>query len=64
MKFQEYLVERVDTQGNTYYWLGGSPVHGDHVENSDVQAVEDGYISITPVKLDLYDNELEELLTK
>ena len=63
-KFQENLVERVDTQGNTYYWLGGSPVHGDHVENSDVQAVEDGYISITPVKLDLYDKELEELLTK
>ena len=63
-KFQEKLIERTDTQGNTYYWLGGSPIHGDHVENSDVQAVEDGYISITPVKLNLYDSELEEMLKK
>ncbi|MCK5780663.1 MAG: 5'/3'-nucleotidase SurE [Psychrilyobacter sp.] len=63
-KFKENLVERNDTQGNRYFWLGGSPVIGDHVDNSDAQAIEDGYISITPVKLDLYDNELELLLKK
>jgi 5'-nucleotidase len=61
-KFKEKLLERVDSQGNKYFWLGGSPITGDHVENSDVQATEEGYISITPVKLNLYDSELEELL--
>jgi 5'-nucleotidase len=63
-KFVENLVERIDTQGNKYYWLGGSPIIGDHVENSDVQAVEDGYISITPVKLNLSDDELGDMLKK
>jgi len=61
-KFKENLVERTDTQGNRYFWLGGSPVMGDHVENSDAQAIIDGYISITPIKLDLYNNELELFL--
>lgn len=63
-KFQEKLIEREDSQGNQYFWLGGHPIKGDHVENSDLEAVENGYISITPVKLNLYDNELEVLLKK
>jgi len=61
-KFKEKLIERKDSQGNKYFWLGGHPVNGDHVENSDLDAIENGYISITPVQLNLYDNELEILL--
>lgn len=61
-KFQEKLIERKDSQSNKYFWLGGHPVKGDHIENSDLDAIENGYISITPVKLNLYDNELEILL--
>ncbi len=63
-KFKENLIERTDSQGKTYYWLGGAPVLGDYVEDSDILAVNDGYISITPTKLDLYNGEFRELLTK
>ncbi len=63
-KFKEKLIERTDSQGNVYFWLGGSPVEGEEIENSDIKAINENYISITPVKLDLYDVELEELLLK
>lgn len=56
------LEKRSDPGGRAYYWLGGDlPV--DHlVEDSDVKAIADDYISVTPVHLDLTDyNALSEM---
>jgi len=57
---------RLDPRGEVYYWLAGELVEGDEPEDSDVQAMLDGYISITPVHFDLtnydYLPELEKLL--
>ncbi|MEA4925800.1 MAG: 5'/3'-nucleotidase SurE [Syntrophomonadaceae bacterium] len=56
--------ERLDPRGNTYYWLGGQVVEEEQHEDSDVCAVDDGYISITPIHLDLTDYKLMEKYRK
>jgi 5'-nucleotidase len=46
-----------DPRGKRHYWLGGSQFYMEREEDSDVQAVHDGYISITPIHLDLTNYE-------
>ena len=50
--------ERMDGRGNPYYWLKfqdrGKSVH----ENSDLQAIADGYISVSPLRIDLTAHDL------
>ena len=49
------LVERQDPWGRPYYWLGGvGPVDDAH-DGTDIAAVRDGYLSITPISLDMTD---------
>ena len=47
------VIERSDPYGRPYYWLGGShPVDEDDLA-TDVGAVKHGYISVTPITLDM-----------
>ena len=49
------MTERHDPGGKPYYWLGGSlPVDGDDLA-TDVGAVKHGFISVTPISLDMTD---------
>lgn len=53
MYFDE-LVERTDPGGRPYYWIGGASPGGDYdEEGTDLWAVSQGYISITPIQLDM-----------
>ncbi len=58
--YNNLFEERQDPRGNTYYWLGGGVVKEEQKEDSDVLAVQEGYISITPIHLDLTDYRLIE----
>ncbi len=49
------LDKRVDPSGRDYYWLGGDKPQDELEEGSDVKAVADGKVSVTPVHLDLTD---------
>lgn len=42
-----------DPRGEKYYWLTGRFVNKDTSKNSDIQALEDGYISVVPSHHDL-----------
>ncbi len=42
-----------DPHGKTYYWIGGGAPKWEGPEGSDYLVVEQGYVSITPVYLDL-----------
>jgi len=44
---------RRDPVGRTYYWLGGDEPEDGLEEGTDVLAVREGFISVTPVHLDL-----------
>jgi 5'/3'-nucleotidase len=54
--YLDELVERIDPLGQPYYWIGGDRPSG-HTEEvgTDVWAVALGYISVTPIRLDMTD---------
>ena len=49
----EEFDKRINPQGKEYYWLTGKFVNMDHGEDTDVWALENEYISVVPVSLDL-----------
>jgi len=42
-----------DPWGRDIFWIGGGQISWEGEENSDFRAVEEGYISVTPLHLDL-----------
>ena len=56
--YHDVLVERHDPRGRPYYWIGGDPPAGHLDEGTDIWAVANGYVSITPMRLDLTAHEL------
>src|SRR4030042_504351 len=60
--YNNAIQEIHDPRGKRYYWLGGSQLHVAHEEDTDVHAVRNGYISITPIHLDLTNYEALKFL--
>ena len=52
-RYSNVLSKRVDPRGMPYYWFSGSPLESDCAEGTDIQTVQDGFISLTPVHFDL-----------
>ena len=53
--YEDTLVRKVDPRGRDYYWIGGEDPVWDSRPGTDFNAVHDGWISVTPLKLDLTD---------
>ncbi len=51
--YRDELVRREDPQGRPYYWIGGEAPTGIAESGTDFGALAEGYISITPLQLDL-----------
>lgn len=47
------ISERTDGRGNPYYWIGFERKLSKPAENTDLWAVFEGYVSVTPLGLDL-----------
>ena len=58
--FQESLTRMSDPWGHEIFWIGGGTIHWTGGENSDHRAVADGFISITPLHMDLTNYRLLE----
>lgn len=52
-RYGDALVEHLDPRGRKYYWIGGDDLGFVPGEGTDCTAVFDGYISVTPLHLDL-----------
>lgn len=52
-RYGDMVVEKLDPRGRKYYWIGGGEVSGVMTEGSDFFAVHHGYVSMTPLHLDL-----------
>jgi 5'-nucleotidase len=52
-RFVETFDRRVDPRGNIYYWMDGQLEMLGDAKGTDVKAVEEGYVSITPIWFDL-----------
>lgn len=55
VKYENYVLERIDTRGNPYYWLGGNPVPvSERDRGTDLYALTvERAVSITPISLDM-----------
>jgi 5'-nucleotidase len=53
--YRDALDERKDPRGKVYYWIGGDAPVGVPEEGTDIGALAAGYISVTPILLDLTD---------
>ncbi len=56
--YSETIVERIDPRGKKYYWIGGDHLGFDHEEGTDCVAVDEGYISVTPLQVDLTNHKM------
>jgi 5'-nucleotidase len=48
--------QRTDPRGYDYFWFGLRPMVQTPAQDTDIEAVADGYISVTPLQLDLTHN--------
>jgi 5'-nucleotidase len=62
--YRDALVRRSDPRNRPYYWIGGDFPTGIPEDGTDVGALAAGYVSLTPLQLDLTaKNALETLKT-
>lgn len=54
-RYSGTIEKRTDPMGRDYYWLGGDLPKDTLEEGTDVKAIADGRISVTPIHLDLTD---------
>lgn len=52
-RYGDAIVEHLDPRGRKYYWIGGDDLGFVPGEGTDCTAVADGFISVTPLHLDL-----------
>ena len=63
-KYNNTFIKREDPLGKNYYWLSGNLIEIQNNDESDVKAIENGFISITPLHFDLTDYKILEELKK
>jgi len=51
--YEDAVVENRDPRGRSYYWLGAGELGFQNLEGTDFHAVQHGYVSVTPLHLDL-----------
>jgi 5'-nucleotidase len=59
--YTQDVVYRHDPRGLEYLWIGGGAVRHDHAPGSDTEAYDEGFVSVTPITLDLVSTEHDEL---
>ncbi len=62
LRYDNRIERRTDPRGGVYYWLTGERVNDGDGPGSDVHAVRNNFISVTPVRLDLTDERAREAL--
>lgn len=58
------IVENRDPRGYPYYWFGLGPMVGTAEHSTDLEAIEDGYVAISPLHLDMTHHESLETLSQ
>ncbi len=51
--YGDAIVRKRDPRGRHYYWIGGDKLAHEGVPGSDLEALEAGFISVTPLHLDM-----------
>ncbi len=62
--YHNAIQENYDPWGRKHYWIGGGTVQWSGGDNTDEQVLRDGFISVTPIQLDLTNHEGLDYLQK
>ena len=62
--YRDALDQRVDPRGKPYFWIGGEYPTGVNEPGTDFGALKEGYVSITPLELDLTHYKAMDVLKK
>jgi 5'-nucleotidase len=62
--YRDKLITRKDPFGRDYYWIGGDEPSGNEDEGTDIWAIANNFISITPIHMDLTNYTLIEGIQK
>lgn len=60
--WENSIQETFDPWGRKHYWIGGGTPLRDHAEDTDVAAIHKGFVSVTPIHLDLTNHSGIDLL--
>jgi 5'-nucleotidase len=67
-RYGEAVIEKLDPRGRPYYWIGSTIPTGDFEEGTDITAIAEKWIAMSPLHLDLTDYQslaiLEEAAKK
>lgn len=63
-KWAENFVKRKDPRGRDYFWMTGKFVNRDQGMDTDIAALEEGFASVVPVRIDFTDEKLRSWLEK
>lgn len=67
-KYANTFDHRHTPRGEVYYWLAGEPMEAAQNGDSDIKAVREGYISVTPIRFDFsfkaMNKDLEDIFNK
>jgi 5'-nucleotidase len=56
--YSETVVQKIDPRGKAYYWIGGAAPMWEQLGETDYEAVSAGWISVTPLHLDLTNHQV------
>lgn len=62
--YDNSIQEISDPRGEKHYWIGGGKPYWEHAEDTDMKAIENQYVSVTPLHLDLTNYDALPFLRK
>ncbi len=57
-RYNPEIIEKKDPRENIYYWIGTGQPRAEGDRDSDVMVIKEGYITITPLRMDMTDFSL------
>jgi 5'-nucleotidase len=60
--YRDTLIRKVDPRGRDYFWIGGEDAVWETRPDADFAAVDEGFVSITPLQLDLTDERAIDVI--
>jgi len=62
--YKDVVQKMTDPRGRPFFWIAGERVLDDSREGSDVAAITEGYVTVTPLTWDLTDHGALELVSR
>lgn len=52
-EYEDTVEARTDPRGRSYYWIGGPVSTHETIDGADTTAVDNGYVSVTPLSMEM-----------